>query len=79
MPIYRLLHRSAFEPAEIEAMAEAFDVACIMLKLPKQEHVLRALVAVLVIECAQTGERDPVRQYEFVLSNFTQVRRKRLN
>jgi hypothetical protein len=34
--------------------------------LPKQ-HLLRELVAALVIECAQTGERDPARQYEFVL------------
>jgi hypothetical protein len=57
-------------------MAEAFEVACLMLKLPKQESVLRELVAALVIECAQTGERNPVRQYEFVLSSFKQIRRR---
>jgi hypothetical protein len=70
MSIYRLFHRSAFEPDDVEAMAEVFEMACVMLKVQKDENVLREIVAALVIECARTGERDPQRQCEFVLSNF---------
>jgi hypothetical protein len=49
-------------------MSEACDAAC--LKIPKQDQALRELVAALVIECPQIGERDALRQYEFALSNF---------
>jgi hypothetical protein len=72
MAIYRLLHQSMFEPADIEAMAEAFEAACFALNVSKQGDVLRDLVAALVIDCAQTGERDPGRLCEFVVFSFNQ-------
>jgi hypothetical protein len=67
-----LHYHSVFDPADIEAMAKAFEAACMALNVSRQEDVLRDLVATFVIEHAQTGERDPERLCEFVLFNFKQ-------
>lgn len=48
-----------FEPAALEAMDQALDAACVVLRLSKREESLRQIVARKVIECAVGGERDP--------------------
>jgi hypothetical protein len=48
-----------FEPAALEAMDQALDAACVVLRLSKREESLRQIVARKVVECAVAGERDP--------------------
>jgi hypothetical protein len=61
VPIYRLLRNSAFEPHHIEVMTAAFEAVCRDLQLAQREDALRDLVAQAIIECAQTGEFDPIK------------------
>jgi hypothetical protein len=70
MPVYRLLENSVFEPHDIEAIAQAFEAVCILLKLPKGEDSMRDLVAQSVIKSAQRGERDPERLCKLALSKL---------
>jgi hypothetical protein len=60
MPMHRLLERSAFGPEEIIIIAAAFDDACRQLGLPTSDP-RRESVALRVLQCAQTGERDASR------------------
>jgi hypothetical protein len=48
-----------FEPAAVEAMAQALEAACVELRLSEREESLRQIVAHKVLECAVAGERDP--------------------
>lgn len=61
MPLYRLLQNCAFDPDITETMSVAFEDACRMLGLAERSDPLRDMVARTIIDCAQTGERDPVR------------------
>ena len=61
MPIYRLLEKSGFEPAAVNAMTAAFEEACRELGLAERTDPLRDLVAKAVIACAAKGERDPIK------------------
>jgi hypothetical protein len=61
MPINRLLAKSVFQPDEVQAMAKAFEATC--------AAPIGELVASKVIECARTGERDPKRLCNLVLSS----------
>jgi hypothetical protein len=59
MPIYGLLHNAAFEPSEVEALAEAFEIICGHLNVTLNNDPLRDLVARKVIDLAERGTRDP--------------------
>jgi len=70
MPLNLLLAGSAFEPDEVDAMAEAFEATCAALGLSHRDEPIGQLVASKVIECARTGERDPKRLCDLVLSEL---------
>jgi hypothetical protein len=61
---------TAFDASEVEAMGQAFDAACATLQLSDGEDAFRKLVACKVIECAESGERNPQRIHDLVLSEF---------
>lgn len=58
MPIYTLLQNSAFEPTEVEALAEAFETICSQLQVTTANDPMRDRVARKVIELAECGTRD---------------------
>ena len=68
MPIARLLQDSAFEPAEVEALTEAFERICRELNFTDKSDPMRDLVARKVVEFAECGSRDPVLIRAFVLT-----------
>lgn len=61
MPIVRLLEREAFSPEDIQVMTAAFEDTLAALQLIDRLDPLTEMVAKKIIECAQTGERDPIR------------------
>jgi hypothetical protein len=61
MPIYRLLQNVAFEPEHVAVMTAAFEEVCHELRLAERDDPLRDIVAKAIIDCAQEGERDPIR------------------
>ena len=61
MPIIRLLEHEAFGPEDISVITTAFEGALSTLGLVDRTDPLTELVAKRIIECAQTGERDPIR------------------
>ena len=69
MPI-RLLPNSAFEPAEVETLVQAFESACRGLKFGQKDQALRDAVARKVMEYAKLGERDPERICNLVLDDM---------
>jgi hypothetical protein len=68
VPLYRLLENCAFDPDEVEAISAAFEDACRTLGLAERIDPLRDLVARKIIDCAQTGERDPLRLRDCALA-----------
>jgi hypothetical protein len=60
MPMHRLLQNIAFEPPQIAVMTTVFDSVCLDLGLtdgnPQREAIAKA-----IIDCAQTGEFDPIK------------------
>ena len=62
MPLYRLLQNQPFGPEQIEAMACAFEAICHERQLRVgRDDAQRELIAQLVIDYAQRGERDPFK------------------
>ena len=61
MPIIRFLEYEAFGPEDISVITTAFEGALSALQLVNRADPLTELVAKRIIECAQTGERDPIR------------------
>jgi hypothetical protein len=62
MPIVRLLQYEAFSPEDISVITEAFESAVSVLRLTdRTDSLTTERVAKKIIECAQTGERDPIR------------------
>jgi len=61
MPIVRLLEREAFSHEDIKVMTAAFEDTLAALQLIDRLDPLTEMVAKKIIECAQTGERDPIR------------------
>ena len=51
----------AFDPAAVEAMMVAFDKACDALGLAKTHDSVTESLAKMIVQEAQTGERDPDR------------------
>jgi hypothetical protein len=70
MPIIRLLEREAFDPEDITVLVAAFEDALSTLGLVNRADPLTELVAKKIIECAQTGERDPIRLRDYVLKSL---------
>jgi hypothetical protein len=56
--IHRLFQTSAFEPQDIERMVAAYELARAQLGLEDRNDPLTETVARLIIEFAQTGEKD---------------------
>jgi hypothetical protein len=67
VPLYRLLQNAAFDPDAVAAMSAAFEEACRTLGLAERSDPLCNLVAEKILECAGTGERDPIRLRECAL------------
>ena len=61
MAIYRLLQKSAFGPEDTKRMGEAYELALSQLGLSDRRDPFTEIVAKLIIEVAQTGEKDPSR------------------
>jgi len=75
MAIDVLLQSSSFEPAEIEAMAEAFDAARDKLQLANRDGAFGQLVARRVVDHARAGIKNPQKICELVVSEFKQFAR----
>jgi hypothetical protein len=61
MAIYRLLQNAAFDPDDIERMAEAYERALAVLGLADRNDPFIETVAQSIIFVAQTGEKKPER------------------
>ena len=57
--IYRLLQKSAFGPEDTKRMCDAYERALAQLGLNDRSDPLTESVAKLIIEVAQTGQKDP--------------------
>ena len=71
MPIIRLLRYEAFSPEDVSVIIGAFESAISVLRLTERddpETVERA--AKKIIECAQTGERDPLRLRSYAIKSL---------
>jgi hypothetical protein len=69
MPFHSLLKEiSRFEQREVEAVFEAFEAAANRLNLSQRDNPQRKLLAITVVECARSGERDPERLSKMVLA-----------
>jgi hypothetical protein len=66
MPIIRLLQNEPLGPEDIKIISAAYEQTLSSLGLVDQDP-LTGIVAKKIIECAQTGERDPVRLREGAL------------
>ena len=70
VPIYRLMENEPFEPEHVALMGNVFEDVLHTLGLIDREDPITRLVAMKVIELAQTGERDPVRLKQLTLEAF---------
>jgi hypothetical protein len=66
-----LLQNEAFGPEEISVITLAFEGALRTLQLADRADPLTELVAKKIIECAQTGERDPIRLRDCALESLS--------
>jgi hypothetical protein len=59
-----------FDDAATSAMGEAFDHACVSLRLIGNSVKVREMIAKRIIAAARNGERDPIRLCEQALIPF---------
>jgi len=59
MAIYRLVREAAFDQADIDRMAAAYEAALTELRLVDRDDPITELIAKKIIEVARDGERDP--------------------
>lgn len=59
--VYRILRRTEFEPAALQAMANAFEEVCRELGIAPTEDPIRDFIAEIIVKCVQDGERDERR------------------
>jgi len=52
------LQKTAFEPEDVKRMQVAYEQALILLELKDREDPITESIARLIIEVAQTGEKD---------------------
>ena len=57
MAIYRILRDWAFEPDDVRRMGAAYERALMLLALKDHNDPLTEIIAKLIIEVAQTGEK----------------------
>jgi hypothetical protein len=68
MPIVRLLEYEAFSPEDISVITDAFESAVSVLRLTDRDDTETVeRVAKKIIECAETGERDPLRLRSYAI------------
>jgi hypothetical protein len=67
MAIYRLLQNSAFDPDAVKALGLAYETTLVALQLTDRSDPLTELIAKMIFELAQRGERDPKRLRDHVL------------
>jgi hypothetical protein len=68
MPIVRLLEYEAFSPEDISVITDAFESAVSVLRLTDRDDTETVeRLARKIIECAQTGERDPLRLRSYAI------------
>jgi len=70
MPIRPYLQSRVFEPETVAAMGAAFEKACRKLGLARTHDAATEIVAKVIIELAERGERDPERLYVGALMHF---------
>jgi hypothetical protein len=70
MPITRLVEHEAFGPEDIKVLVKAFEGTLNALGVLHRDDPLTELVAKKIIECARTGERDPIRLRNRVLNSL---------
>ena len=68
MLIHRLLQNTAFGPTDVEAMAQAFEGICAVLRITRADE--RELVARKVINCAKFGTLNSQDICKMVVSEF---------
>ena len=59
MAIRRLIAAGSYEPEEIRAMVDAYDIALIVLRLTDKDDPITELLAKSIAAVAATGERLP--------------------
>jgi hypothetical protein len=74
--IYRLLQQSAFGPDDTKRMGDAYELALAQLGLKDRNDPLTETVAKLIIEIAQTGEKDPKTICAFALRRLNEPDRE---
>ncbi len=68
MPIIRILQYEAFSPEDISVIIAAFESAVSVLRLTDRDDPKTVeRVAKEIIQCAQTGERDPIRLRSYAI------------
>lgn len=70
MAISRLLQRAAFDDCAVNAMKTAYEVALRELRLADRADPCTDIIARKIIECARTGERDPILLCELALKDI---------
>jgi len=70
MPIVRLSQNHAFGPEDIKVISAAYEQTLSSLGLIDRADPLTKIVAEKIIECAQMGERDPVRLRDCALKSL---------
>jgi len=68
--IYRFLQQSAFEPDDIERMSAAYESALKCLELKDRNDPLTEIIAKIIIEVAQSGEKHADRICAIALSKI---------
>jgi hypothetical protein len=74
--IYRLLQKSAFGPDDIKRMEDAYELALVQRGLTNRSDPLTEIVARLIIEIAQTGEKNHEKICALALSRLTGTQRE---
>jgi len=64
------MENEPFEPEHVALMGNVFEDVLHTLGLIDREDPITKLIAMKVIELAQTGERDPVRLKQLTLEAF---------
>ena len=70
MAIYRLLKKDiSFDPESVQAMYLAYEEACEKLELSNEKNDrVTEFVALMIIEVAKTGERNPATMRDKALA-----------
>ena len=78
MAIYRLLQKSAFGPDDTKRMGDAYELALAQLGLKDRNDPLTETVAKLILEIAQTSEKNPKRICALALRRLNEPDREGL-